>query len=85
MQHTSLTTPSLCTLSYFRQYLENGTLPEPGTVCPAEATLFGLPANLTAIRRAALSTEDEQALAALNAIGDAVHPVITRSLGKGGK
>ncbi|KAJ7902944.1 TAP-like protein-domain-containing protein [Mycena leptocephala] len=83
MQHTSLTTPSLCTLSYFRQYLENGTLPEPGTVCAAEATLFGLPGNLTAIRRAALNTEDEQALAALKAIGDAVRPVITRSLERG--
>ncbi|KAJ7290748.1 Alpha/Beta hydrolase protein [Mycena rebaudengoi] len=83
--HTSLTTPSLCTLDYFRQYLENGTLPEPGTVCPVEATLFGVPGNSTAIRRATLSTEDEQALAALKSISDAVRPVITRSLGNGKK
>ncbi|KAF7368484.1 AB hydrolase-1 domain-containing protein [Mycena venus] len=80
--HTSLTTPSLCTLGYLRQYLENGTLPEPGTVCPVEAMLFGVPGNLTASRRAALRTEDEQALAALKAVGDAVRSVITRGFGK---
>ncbi|KAJ7211055.1 hypothetical protein C8J57DRAFT_1539660 [Mycena rebaudengoi] len=82
MQHISLTTPSLCTLSYFRQYLENGTLPEPGTVCSVEAMIFGVPGNSTANRRATLSTVDEQALAALKAIGDAAHLVIIRSLRK---
>ncbi|KAJ7229501.1 Alpha/Beta hydrolase protein [Mycena rebaudengoi] len=80
--HTSLTTQSLCTLDYFRQYLENGTLPEPGTVCPVEATLFGVPGNSTAIRRATLSAEDEQALAALKAISDAVMGEGTLANGK---
>ncbi|KAJ7683904.1 TAP-like protein-domain-containing protein [Mycena olivaceomarginata] len=74
--HSSLTTSSLCTHSYFKQYLDNGTLPEPGTVCPVEARLFGAPNNSTGTRRAALSPEEEQILAAQKAIGDAVRPVI---------
>ncbi|KAF8152839.1 hypothetical protein K438DRAFT_1525004, partial [Mycena galopus ATCC 62051] len=50
--HTSMTAPSICTSTYFRQYFQNGTLPPPGTVCPVEATLFAAPAaNSTASRR----------------------------------
>ncbi|KAF7340398.1 AB hydrolase-1 domain-containing protein [Mycena venus] len=75
--HTSMTAPSICTSTYFRQYFQNGTLPEPGTVCPVEATLFGTPTNSTASRRDALSANEEKLLAALKAIGDAVRPVIT--------
>ncbi|KAJ7250172.1 Alpha/Beta hydrolase protein [Mycena haematopus] len=78
--HTSMTAPSLCTSTYFRQYFQNGTLPPSGTVCPVEASLFGSPTstNSTASRRNALTAEDEELLAALKVIADAVRPVITR-------
>ncbi|KAJ6569153.1 alpha/beta-hydrolase [Mycena capillaripes] len=73
--HTSITAPSICTSTYFRQYFQNGTLPDPGTVCPADVTLFGAPATN---RRDALSAEDEELLAALKVIGDAVRPMIVK-------
>ncbi|KAJ7923466.1 TAP-like protein-domain-containing protein, partial [Mycena leptocephala] len=41
--HCSLSGPSVCTRKYIRQYFLNGTLPEPGTVCPVIASPF--PAN----------------------------------------
>ncbi|KAJ7116269.1 TAP-like protein-domain-containing protein [Mycena crocata] len=90
--HTSLAAPSLCTLGYFQQYLLNGTLPEPGTVCPVDATLFaedttfGTLSTGTAVRREelALSTETKAALEAMKAIGNALRPVITRKYGYGG-
>ncbi|TEB34822.1 alpha/beta-hydrolase [Coprinellus micaceus] len=31
--HCSLNAPSICALQYVRQYFQNGTLPEPDTVC----------------------------------------------------
>ncbi|KAJ7751892.1 Alpha/Beta hydrolase protein [Mycena maculata] len=76
--HASITAPSICTSTYFRQYFQNGSLPAPGTVCPVEASLFGAPANSTASRRAALSAEEEEVLAALKIIGDSVRPLVTR-------
>ncbi|KAJ7328502.1 Alpha/Beta hydrolase protein [Mycena albidolilacea] len=72
--HTSMTAPSLCTSTYFRQYFQNGTLPASGTVCAADITLFGAPAPS---RRDALSAEEEELLAALKVISEAVRPVIT--------
>ncbi|KAJ7194989.1 TAP-like protein-domain-containing protein [Mycena pura] len=79
--HTSLTTTSLCTLGFFRQYLLNGTLPKPGTVCPVQATLFGAPeitaANSTASRSLSSDSDSEEMLAALKAIGDAIRPALT--------
>ncbi|KAJ7152395.1 Alpha/Beta hydrolase protein [Mycena filopes] len=43
--HTTLTAPSLCTALHFRQYIQNGTLPPPGTVCPVDMTLFSIPSS----------------------------------------
>ncbi|KAJ7083877.1 Alpha/Beta hydrolase protein [Mycena epipterygia] len=80
--HTSFGVPSLCTIGYFRQYFQNGTLPAPGTVCPVDATLFGAPANSTAIRRAALSAEEEEILDAWKIIADGVRPLLLRKMRK---
>ncbi|KAJ7921954.1 Alpha/Beta hydrolase protein [Mycena leptocephala] len=77
--HTSLSAPSLCTIGYFRQYFLNGILPPPGTVCPVDATLFGASAYSTN-KRAVLSADEEEVLAALKVISDSVLPVITRKM-----
>ncbi|KAJ7206707.1 Alpha/Beta hydrolase protein [Mycena rebaudengoi] len=77
--HTSLSAPSLCTTGYFRQYFLNGILPPPETVCPVDATLFGASVNSTS-KRAALSADEEEVLAALMAVSDSVLPVITRKM-----
>ncbi|KAJ7908232.1 hypothetical protein B0H13DRAFT_2017302 [Mycena leptocephala] len=77
--HASITAPSICTSTYFRQYFQNGTLPEPGTVCPVDVTLFA-PANAPG-RRGALSAQEEELLQALKVIGDAVRPIIMRKIG----
>jgi hypothetical protein len=69
-----MTAPSLCTSKYFRAYFQNGTLPEPGTVCPVEATLFGAP---PATKRETLSVADKETLDALKFIGLAVLPITT--------
>ncbi|KAJ7019489.1 TAP-like protein-domain-containing protein [Mycena alexandri] len=73
--HTSNVAPSLCTAFYLRQYFQNGTLPEPGTVCSVDATLFGASSNLTS-RMPSSTTEEEQVLEALKIIGAVVKPVI---------
>ncbi|KAK7008049.1 AB hydrolase-1 domain-containing protein [Favolaschia claudopus] len=78
--HASITAPSLCTSNYFRQYFRNGTLPEPGTVCPVDAQLFAPPPSGPS-RRDTLSEGDKEMLAALKLIGDAVRPVISRKIG----
>ncbi|KAJ6610174.1 Alpha/Beta hydrolase protein [Mycena sp. CBHHK59/15] len=81
--HASITTPSICTSTYFRQYFQNGTLPEPGTVCAVDATLFGAPGNAAAsAKRDAVSAEDQRMLDALKVIGDAIRPIITRKIQK---
>jgi len=50
--HCSISTPSICTASVIRNYLNTGALPAPGTVCPPSAAPFGLqpaePVSLTA-------------------------------------
>ncbi|KAK7047826.1 hypothetical protein VNI00_006154 [Paramarasmius palmivorus] len=38
--HSSLAAPSVCTTNAVRTYFINGTLPEPGTVCPVIGTPF---------------------------------------------
>ncbi|KAJ6569156.1 TAP-like protein-domain-containing protein [Mycena capillaripes] len=77
--HTSTRAPSLCTIGLFRQYIVNGTLPPPGTVCPVALTLFEPPANSTT-KRATQSADDERVLAALKVIGDSVRPAIKRKI-----
>jgi hypothetical protein len=32
--------PSTCTLKYFRDYLRDGSLPEPGAVCGEDCNVF---------------------------------------------
>ncbi|KAJ7649361.1 hypothetical protein DFH06DRAFT_1134981 [Mycena polygramma] len=76
-QHTSVSAPSLCTLGYFREYIVNGTLPPPGTVCPVDATLFAPPANSTT-KISTLGADDERLLAAAKVIGDSVQPILRK-------
>lgn len=33
LQHCSVSAPSICAQQFIRQYFQNGTLPEAGTVC----------------------------------------------------
>lgn len=40
VQHSSLGQASLCTALTTRAYFVNGTLPEPGTVCEVDVSLF---------------------------------------------
>ncbi|KAF7340391.1 AB hydrolase-1 domain-containing protein [Mycena venus] len=75
--HTSTRAPSLCTIGYFRQYFLNGTLPAPGTVCPVDATLFGVPGNSTS-KRNTMSADEQELLAAMKVIADSVGPAIAR-------
>ena len=39
--HCSLSTPSICTMLYVRQYFQTGELPPEGTICKADAVPFG--------------------------------------------
>ncbi|CAI6092075.1 unnamed protein product [Clonostachys chloroleuca] len=41
--HCSSSAPSSCTTRYLRAYFQNGTLPEPGTVCEPEYHFFESP------------------------------------------
>ncbi|KAK7022930.1 hypothetical protein VNI00_016820 [Paramarasmius palmivorus] len=45
--HASISAPSFCTENALRAYFLNGTLPEPGTVCPVEGTAFTNPTPLS--------------------------------------
>ncbi|KAF8152845.1 hypothetical protein K438DRAFT_1987711 [Mycena galopus ATCC 62051] len=72
--HTSMSAPSLCILGYFREYFLNGTLPPP--VCPVDVTLFETTSNSSA-KRAALSADEQDVLAAWKIIADSVRPIIT--------
>ncbi|KAJ7660883.1 Alpha/Beta hydrolase protein [Mycena polygramma] len=72
--HTSVSAPSLCTLGYFREYIVNGTLPPPGTVCPVDATLFAPPANSTT-KISTLGADDERLLAAAKIASNLVYRV----------
>ncbi|KAF7304011.1 AB hydrolase-1 domain-containing protein [Mycena indigotica] len=45
--HTSLAATSFCTLGYLAGYLANGSLPQPGTTCAVNETLFADNSNTT--------------------------------------
>ncbi|KAK7032395.1 hypothetical protein VNI00_013143 [Paramarasmius palmivorus] len=45
--HAAISAPSFCTENALRTYFLNGTLPEPGTVCPVEGTAFTNPKPLS--------------------------------------
>jgi hypothetical protein len=40
LQHCSISGPSICTQKYIRKYFLDGTLPEPGTICPVITSPF---------------------------------------------
>ncbi|OSC97428.1 alpha/beta-hydrolase [Trametes coccinea BRFM310] len=64
--HCSLAAPSLCTARHVRAYMENGTLPEPGTVCePDELPFVG---RVEEARARVLSVEDLQLLEAMRGL-----------------
>jgi hypothetical protein len=52
MQHCSISGPSLCTQKHISQYLNFGTLPEAGTVCPVNKRLFPFPLTTTQLKDA---------------------------------
>ncbi|KAL0059023.1 hypothetical protein AAF712_014261 [Marasmius tenuissimus] len=49
--HASVTAPSVCTTKVVREYFVNGTLPEQGTICPMDGTLFDDPSATNATLR----------------------------------
>ncbi|KAK1218209.1 hypothetical protein PQX77_019110 [Marasmius sp. AFHP31] len=59
--HCSVAVPSVCTAKVVREYFVNGTLPEQGTICPMDGTLFddGSATNTTS-RRDLMSAEDAE-------------------------
>ncbi|EPT00976.1 hypothetical protein FOMPIDRAFT_1121428 [Fomitopsis schrenkii] len=67
--HCSLAAPSLCTAKYVREYFEDGTLPEEGTVCEVDELPFIGAVNGEAN---AMSVEDQELLDALRGLGEAI-------------
>ncbi|KAH9895109.1 alpha/beta-hydrolase [Cubamyces lactineus] len=66
--HCSLSAPSLCTAKHIRAYFEDGTLPDPGTVCEVEELPFiGRTKDV-----AAMSAEDARLLEALEGLSAVV-------------
>ncbi|KAJ7064209.1 TAP-like protein-domain-containing protein [Mycena amicta] len=80
--HTSTTAPSLCTSGFLKDYMTNGTLPPPGTVCPVDATLFGSVPSTDAgendIRTR--NEEDERTIMTLKRIGELLRPFVARGM-----
>lgn len=64
-----LAAPSLCTAKYVREYFEDGTLPEEGTVCEVDGLPFIGAVNGEAN---AMSVEDRELLDALRGLGEAI-------------
>ncbi|EJC98014.1 alpha/beta-hydrolase [Fomitiporia mediterranea MF3/22] len=58
--HCSISAASLCTFKAIRKYFINGTLPEYGTVCETESSIFGE----KAFRLDALNAEDRELIEA---------------------
>ncbi|EEB89724.1 hypothetical protein MPER_12147, partial [Moniliophthora perniciosa FA553] len=68
--HCSVAAPSLCTARAVREYLVNGTLPEPGTLCPIDGTPFSNATSATPEKRQSLEAgEDAELLRAWKQIG----------------
>ena len=57
LQHCSIGQPSLCTSRAIREYLVNGTLPDPGTQCDPDVTGFG-DSSSSLTKRAGQDSED---------------------------
>ncbi|KAK0228236.1 TAP-like protein-domain-containing protein [Armillaria fumosa] len=60
--HCSLAAPSLCTQQYIREYFFNGTLPDPGTVCPVIGGPFPKATSLEDDKQAVFSAEERRHL-----------------------
>ena len=64
----SMSAPSVCTAKHVRAYMEDGTLPEEGTVCePDELPFVGQVSDVRA-----MSTEDVKLLEALRGLSEVV-------------
>ncbi|KAI5119053.1 hypothetical protein M0805_005919 [Coniferiporia weirii] len=66
--HCSISASSLCTLKTVRNYFIDGALPEKGTVCQVESSIFGTSQGLDARTVEALSAEDRALLEASRAL-----------------
>ncbi|KAG5645285.1 hypothetical protein DXG03_006587 [Asterophora parasitica] len=69
--HCSLSSPSICTQTYIRDYFDKGTLPPPGTVCPIIGTPFPTSVGLDAsgqlsTDQVVFGNDSEGAIAALS-------------------
>ena len=67
--HATLAAPSVCTAQHVRAYFRDGVLPDEGTVCPPDELPFGVEAK-NGVR--ALSVEDEELMAALRGLSEAM-------------
>ncbi|KAF7363044.1 AB hydrolase-1 domain-containing protein [Mycena venus] len=75
--HTSLTAASSCLHNHMRQYFQNGTLPEAGTVCSPDEELFPSTSGNKTVKR---SAQDLKLREALRQIHAAVQPMTLRHL-----
>ncbi|KAK7047751.1 hypothetical protein VNI00_006079 [Paramarasmius palmivorus] len=72
--HCSIAAPSICTARAVRSYFVNGTLPEPGTVCPIIGTPFKDPTSESDLKKrrlfeGELAQGDAELLEALRHLG----------------
>ncbi|KAF9040650.1 TAP-like protein-domain-containing protein [Panaeolus papilionaceus] len=67
--HCSVSAPSTCTQTYIRKYFVEGTLPEPGTICPTDTPIFGyqhvVPPNSVQKAFSSLSAEEQDIYGAI--------------------
>lgn len=67
-QHSSLAAPSVCTVTYIRDYFVNGTLPDPGTICPVIGSPFDRNTTGQAIADRSLAADDKDILDTVRAL-----------------
>ncbi|KAF8209901.1 alpha/beta-hydrolase [Mycena galopus ATCC 62051] len=75
--HTSLTAASSCLHNHMRQYFQNGTLPDAGTVCSPDEKLFPTTSSNQIVKR---SAQDLKLSEALRQIRAAMQPMTLRHL-----
>ncbi|KAK7040316.1 hypothetical protein VNI00_009784 [Paramarasmius palmivorus] len=71
--HASIGSPSICTNNAIRAYFVNGTLPEPGTVCPSFINPFSTNSTTESMKRelsdAGFAEEDIELMHTLKQMG----------------
>ena len=77
-QHCSISSASLCSTKYIREYFNDGTLPPEGTVCETESTIFGNDTVSDIMHT--LSAEDQILLRASKNLEEMSIPYSTRSI-----